>query len=94
MTGTPEQIAGGGASYARFCGVCHGDAVFGGGVLPDLRRSGLLGDAKGWAAVVYDGALKDNGMVSFANVLSREQIEAIRHYVIHRADEDKKLGLK
>lgn len=94
VTGTPTQIAAGGASYGRFCGVCHGDAAFGGGVLPDLRRSGLLGDAKGWAVVVHDGALKDNGMVSFANVLSREQIEAIRHYVINRANEDKKLGLK
>ena len=33
-------------------------------------------------------------MVSFANVLNPEQIEAIRHYVIKRANEDKALGLK
>jgi hypothetical protein len=33
-------------------------------------------------------------MVSFANVLNRRQIEAIRHYVIQRANEDKALGLR
>ena len=33
-------------------------------------------------------------MVSFADVLNRQQIEAIRHYVIKRAREDKALGLR
>jgi alcohol dehydrogenase (cytochrome c)/quinohemoprotein ethanol dehydrogenase len=74
--------------------VCHGDAAYGSTVLPDLRRSGLIGDSKGWATVVNDGALKDNGMVSFANVLTKAQIESVRHYVINRANEDKKLGIK
>jgi hypothetical protein len=32
-------------------------------------------------------------MVSFANVLSAQQIEAIRLYVIQRANEDRALGL-
>ena len=93
-TGTPEQIAGGAGQYARFCGGCHGDAAYGGTVLPDLRRSALIADGKAWASVVHDGALRDRGMVSFANVLNPQQIEAIRHYVIKRANEDKALGDK
>jgi quinohemoprotein ethanol dehydrogenase len=93
-TGTPVQIADGGHSFGRFCGVCHGDAAYGSTLVPDLRRSGLLVDAKAWNSVVHGGSLKDAGMVSFANVLSPEQIESIRQYVIKRANEDKALGVK
>src|SRR5213082_1268517 len=60
----------------------------------DLRRSALIADGKAWASVVHDGALRDQGMVGFAKVLSPEQIESIRHYVIKRANEDKALGDK
>lgn len=94
VTGTAQQIANGARHFGRFCGVCHGDAAYGSTVLPDLRRSGLLADGKGWTAVVHDGALKSNGMVGFANVLSKADVEAVRHYVIKRANEDKSLGLK
>jgi quinohemoprotein ethanol dehydrogenase len=41
--------------------------------------------------VVHDGALKDNGMASFAGSLSKDEVEAIRAYVIKRANEDKAL---
>ena len=91
-TGTPEQIAEGAQHYGRFCGVCHGDAAYGGTLLPDLRRSPLLDSAKGWATVVRDGALQNRGMVGFASALGPEQTDAIRAYVIHRANEDKALG--
>jgi hypothetical protein len=33
-------------------------------------------------------------MVSFAEVLTSEQIEAVRVYVIKRANEDKALGIQ
>ena len=90
-SGTPEQMAEGARHYGRFCGVCHGDAAYGGGLLPDLRRSPLLADSAAWSSVVHDGALRTRGMVSFAPVLSPAQVEAIRHYVIKRANEDKAL---
>jgi len=92
VTGTPEQSAEGAQHYGRFCGVCHGDAAFGGGLLPDLRRSALLADSKVWASVVHDGALRTRGMIGFASVLNPEQVEAVRDYVIKRANEDKALG--
>jgi alcohol dehydrogenase (cytochrome c)/quinohemoprotein ethanol dehydrogenase len=91
-SGTSEQIAEGARQYGRFCGVCHGDAAYGGGLLPDLRRSALLSDGAAWSSVVREGALRSRGMFSFAPVLSAGQVEAIRHYVIKRANEDKALG--
>jgi quinohemoprotein ethanol dehydrogenase len=39
--------------------------------------------------IVLDGALKDAGMVSFKAALSRDDVTAIRDYIIHRANEDK-----
>jgi quinohemoprotein ethanol dehydrogenase len=53
----------------------------GNGVTPDLRYSGALDDPDAWRSIVIDGALKDNGMVSFASWLKPEDAEAIRHYV-------------
>jgi quinohemoprotein ethanol dehydrogenase len=93
-SGTPEQLAEGALQYARYCGGCHGDAAYGSTVLPDLRRSALIRDGEAWAKVVHGGALHAQGMVSFADVLNLQQIEAIRHYVIKRANEDKALGLQ
>jgi quinohemoprotein ethanol dehydrogenase len=94
VTASPQTAANGSYLYGRYCGVCHGDAAVGGGVLPDLRRSAILGDSATWKAVVHDGALKDNGMVAWSPVMNPAQIEAIRHFVIKRANEDKALGEK
>lgn len=90
-TASPETIALGQAKYGRYCAVCHAPGAVGSTVLPDLRRAGSLESAQAWAAVVHEGALKDNGMASFAGSLSRQEIEAIRAYVIKRANEDKAL---
>ncbi len=84
-------VALGATKYARFCGVCHGDAAVGGSLLPDLRRSAALDNADSWNVIVKDGALEDSGMVGWSNVMSDEEISAIRHYVIKRANEDKAL---
>jgi alcohol dehydrogenase (cytochrome c)/quinohemoprotein ethanol dehydrogenase len=86
-----EVIAMGGGHYARYCGVCHGPAAVGGDYLPDLRRSGALGSQQVWSSIVHDGSLVANGMVGFAESMSKEEIDAIRAYVIHRANEDKAL---
>ncbi len=91
VSGTEEQLATGARHYGRFCGVCHGDAAYGGSLLPDLRRSGMLADAEAWRIVTLNGTLEDRGMVSFAESLTAEEAEAIRLYVIKRANEDKAL---
>ena len=97
VTGTPQQLALGASQFARYCSVCHGDAAVAGSLNPDLRRSGVLNNAAGMKAIVIDGALSPkggggNGMVSFASALKPADVEAIRHYLIKRANEDKALG--
>ena len=84
-----QTIAAGQAAYARYCAVCHAPGAVGSTVLPDLRRSGVLSNPQAWMQIVHDGALKDNGMAGFEGSLSREQIGAIREYVIFRANQDK-----
>ncbi len=92
LTVSPEVAAGGGYNYARYCGGCHGDAAIGSTLLPDLRRSATLGSEQVWQQIVHDGILNARGMVSFSQSLSREEIEGLRQYVIHRAQQDKALG--
>jgi quinohemoprotein ethanol dehydrogenase len=82
--GTPADIAAGQSNFQRYCLVCHGPGAVGNGVLPDLRKSGAIADAETWKSVVIDGVLKGNGMVSFASVLSPQEAEQMRAYVISR----------
>jgi len=70
-------------SYSHFCATCHGDTGVSGSITPDLRYSPFLAD-DGFFDIVLKGSLKDQGMVSFASVLSRSQVEAIREYLIER----------
>jgi len=92
FTGTADQVAKGGYNYGRYCGQCHGDAAIGSTLLPDLRRSAVLGNEQAWQVIVHDGALQDNGMAGFAGILQAADIESIRQYVISRSNEDRKLG--
>jgi mono/diheme cytochrome c family protein len=41
--------------------------------------------ADAWKGVVIDGNLQSIGMVSFADVLSEDDVEAIRAYVVQQA---------
>jgi quinohemoprotein ethanol dehydrogenase len=84
-TATAAQVSEGKALFGRFCQVCHGASAGGGGVLPNLQRSAVLADAETWKSILIDGALKDQGMVSFARVLTPDQAQSIRHYVIDEA---------
>jgi quinohemoprotein ethanol dehydrogenase len=94
VTGTAEQITLGADRYGRYCGVCHGDAAVAGPIVPDLRHSPVLNDPAVWQSITQEGALKENGMVSFAKVMTPAETDAIRHYVIKRANEDKALVAK
>jgi quinohemoprotein ethanol dehydrogenase len=80
-------VATGKALFDRFCGVCHGEAAVGGGVVPDLRTSPFL-PVDAWYSIVLGGALREGGMAPFAPVLDRAQASAIRDYVIRRANDD------
>jgi quinohemoprotein ethanol dehydrogenase len=83
--GDETMIAEGSVHYARNCTVCHGPLAVSSGVLPDLRWSAISGNEMAWKGVVVDGNLAANGMVSFADHLTPDQVESIRAYVLAQA---------
>jgi alcohol dehydrogenase (cytochrome c)/quinohemoprotein ethanol dehydrogenase len=89
-TASSARVTAGKKLYHTFCSTCHGDSATSSGVLPDLRYSTVISDAKALEAVVLQGSLESNGMVSFKDEVSAQDLEAIRAYVIHRANEDKR----
>ena len=92
FTGNAAQFARGEVLYGRYCGVCHGGEAISGGLVPDLRHSPTLNSSDAIKSIVIDGALKHNGMVSFKEAIKPDDAEALRHYIIKRANEDKALG--
>ncbi len=82
----PELVALGAKFYGGYCATCH----TGGEVVPDLRYSGALVDEDIWMSIVRDGVLESRGMVSFSEVMTDEELAAIRHYIISRAQADAK----
>ncbi len=92
FTGTQAQATRGGQLYGRYCSVCHGDAAVSGGLNPDLRHSALIGSGEALKAVVLGGQLHELGMVSFKSALNPADAEAIRMYLVKRANEDKALA--
>jgi PQQ-dependent dehydrogenase (methanol/ethanol family) len=85
--GSEAQVAAGGALYTRYCSVCHGVAVISGGALPDLRRTAMTTSAEAFASVVLDGVYLDKGMASFAEVLSPDDAEAVRAFIVSQANQ-------
>ena len=83
--GTEAQIADGTVNFSRNCAVCHGALAVSSGVLPDLRWSSITADPEAWKGVVLEGHFAANGMVSFAEFLSDEDVEGIRAYVLAQA---------
>ena len=89
--GTAAQLATGEHQYNEHCASCHGNNMQRvTSLFPDLRYAGALWGADAFKSIVIDGALQPNGMVSFKKVLSAQDAEAIRSYVVHLANEAKK----
>jgi len=82
---TEEGLAEGFALFGRHCAACHGIELLSAGVLPDLRTSAAVADARTWRAIVLDGALEARGMVGFASRLDQRQAEILRGYVASEA---------
>jgi len=83
--GSPAQVALGERLYGENCGLCHGTAARGG--VKDLRHM-MPATHAAFLDIVLGGTRAASGMASFADVLSREQAEAIHHYLIARANDD------
>jgi quinohemoprotein ethanol dehydrogenase len=77
-----ELVALGEEAYDRTCAGCHGQGARNNGNFPDLRRSNGLKDGEYFKSVVLGGALADNGMRSFAEILDDKGSDSIRAYLI------------
>jgi quinohemoprotein ethanol dehydrogenase len=56
------------------------------GLFPELAVSPALASPELFASIVLDGVRSQNGMVSFANILTPETAEDVRAYLIERAN--------
>jgi len=78
-------IARGGQLYAKTCAVCHGAEARGG--VKDLRQMSRATHAS-FLDIVLGGTRARDGMASFADVLNKDDAEAIHAWLIGRANED------
>jgi alcohol dehydrogenase (cytochrome c)/quinohemoprotein ethanol dehydrogenase len=83
--GSAEQIKHGQQVYGTLCSTCHGSDGLSRGMFPDLRYSAALASEQAFKSIVIDGALAQNGMVSFKAAVTPEDAEAIRAYVVGTA---------
>ncbi len=84
QTANAATIAKGFDAYHRNCLVCHGFFAQSEGVVPDLRESSP-GVWDQYDDIVLGGALADGGMASFKDVLTKDDVAAIRAYVLDQA---------
>jgi quinohemoprotein ethanol dehydrogenase len=90
--GDRGQLEVGEFQYDSHCASCHGNNTPMGrlsSVFPDLRYAGALWAADAFKAIVIDGALQADGMVSFRKMITTQDAEAIRAYIVHVANEAK-----
>ena len=77
-----ELIAKGAALYYQYCETCHGIGGDGRNSLhPDLSRLPVTKHQL-FSQIVLGGILAKNGMASFSNSLTEEDVEAIQHYLL------------
>lgn len=87
--GDAALLAKGEARYNQHCAGCHGNNGRVSSLFPDLKYAPALNSRALFKAIVIDGALEKNGMVSFKQYLSTDDAEAIRAYVVSLANEAK-----
>lgn len=87
LKASPQTVSKGAVLFNQVCYACHGFAAHSGGTFPDLRYMTPETHAR-FKDIVLGGVLAANGMVSFADVLNAQDVEAIHAYLISRANQD------
>jgi quinohemoprotein ethanol dehydrogenase len=85
LTADETVVRQGAKLFAETCSTCHGKDARGG--MKDLRWMTPETHAE-FFDIVLGGKRTEKGMASFADILSKEQAEAIHQYLIARANED------
>ncbi|WP_372865152.1 PQQ-dependent dehydrogenase, methanol/ethanol family [Spongiibacter sp.] len=79
-----DRVAQGRELYNLYCAVCHGGNAISAGLISDLRYR-INDVAPIWQAIVRDGAMASLGMPARGEVITAEEAEAIKHYVVQQA---------
>jgi alcohol dehydrogenase (cytochrome c)/quinohemoprotein ethanol dehydrogenase len=88
VTASAEVVAAGSEHYSQYCATCHGqNGQTRGATFPDLTRTPMLHSQEGFDNVVLKGVLAERGMASFAAALTPADTQAIRAFIIARANE-------
>ena len=87
-----REVRNGESGYNEYCAVCHGFIVKSAGGISDLRKMSS-GTHDLFNQIVLEGLLASNGMASFSDVLSEEEVDNIHHYIRARAHEDREVAL-
>ena len=83
----PDVLERGRVLYATYCGICHGASVVSSSSIPDLRRLPTV-FYDNFNQIVLDGAMKKMGMVGFADVLSEQDADELKAYILEQANQD------
>jgi quinohemoprotein ethanol dehydrogenase len=80
------RLARGAELYSRYCYGCHGPEAVSNGRIPDLRRL-PVGFYNIFDQIVLDGAMKKLGMVGFKDVLSQQDADDLKAYILDEAND-------
>jgi len=88
MNVSKETIAEGQKIYNSYCMGCHGMSLVSMDTVPDLR---YIPESfhKAFKDIVLGGALKEQGMVGFAQVINEQQADALHAYILDEANKEK-----
>ncbi|MDH3733809.1 MAG: PQQ-dependent dehydrogenase, methanol/ethanol family [Gemmatimonadota bacterium] len=70
--------------YGEYCGSCHGAGGGSNGAMPSLHRATGL-THRNFHRIVLEGIREEEGMPSYAGVLTEEEVTQIHAYVVSRA---------
>ena len=87
VTESSGVVDAGRLAYNKSCWMCHGDTGVNNGGIPNLRYSQTLGNSETFQAFVLQGVGEYRGMPNFSDELSVKEVEAIRAYIIKRAND-------
>jgi len=83
LSNDTASIEAGAKLYDGYCSQCHGIHAVSGGVLPDLRKL-TPEQHQLFLGILFGGRVPD-GMPSFADAFTPEQVDQIHQYLIKRA---------
>ena len=84
LEASAEAVKRGEHLYHEYCGDCHGREARSSGIQPDLRMMNAA-THEIFEDIVIDGVYQAKGMESFGDLISREDAQQIRAYVVSRA---------